>query len=79
MFPGKNAYECFIDVDGKCGTVLDKGVADLLAAGAIKVLADVEPRAFTEHGLLLSDGQEVKADAVIFACVLYFLPPSRYV
>ena len=46
---------------------MDKGAADLMASGAIKVKAIVEPKSFTEKSIILSDGSELEADAVIFA------------
>ncbi|KAI0353540.1 FAD/NAD-P-binding domain-containing protein [Trametes cingulata] len=45
----------------------DKGGADLIADGSIKVKSGVSPERFTESGLVLSDGSELPADAVIFA------------
>ncbi|CAL1707423.1 unnamed protein product [Somion occarium] len=47
---------------------LDLGGADLIASGAIKVKQGIEPVGFTEHTLILSDGSEIEADAVIMAC-----------
>ncbi|KAH9918197.1 dimethylaniline monooxygenase (N-oxide-forming) [Epithele typhae] len=46
---------------------LDKGGADLIEQGLIKVKTGVEPVSFTEHGLLMSDGSEMEADLVVFA------------
>ena len=49
---------------------LDKGAADLIASGAIKVKAGVTPKAFTEQGVLFSGNTELPADVVIYAYVL---------
>ena len=49
---------------------MDKGGADLIASGDIKIKQGASPTSFTKDGLLFSDGTEVRADAVIFACVL---------
>ena len=46
---------------------MDKGAASLIESGAIKVKARVEPRAFTEKAVVLSDGTQLPADAVIYA------------
>ena len=46
---------------------LDKGGADLIADGRIKVKSGVSPREFTENSLVLSDGSVLDADVVIFA------------
>ncbi|KAL7282322.1 hypothetical protein ACG7TL_003792 [Trametes sanguinea] len=46
---------------------LDKGGADLIADGRIKVRSGVSPQRFTESSLVLSDGSELAADVVIFA------------
>lgn len=46
---------------------LDKGGADLIASGDIKVKQGTEPTAYTSNGLLFSDSSELPADAVIFA------------
>ena len=48
-------------------TGLDKGGADLIADGRIKVKSGVSPERFTEDGVVLSDGTELSADLVIFA------------
>ncbi|KAH9899992.1 FAD/NAD-P-binding domain-containing protein [Cubamyces lactineus] len=45
----------------------DKGGADLIGNGSIKVKSGVSLERFTESGLILSDGSELSADAVIFA------------
>ncbi|KAI0663308.1 FAD/NAD-P-binding domain-containing protein [Cubamyces menziesii] len=45
----------------------DKGGADLIANGSIKVKSGVSLQQFTESGLILSDGSELPADTVIFA------------
>ena len=46
---------------------LDKGGADLIADGRIKIRQGVSPRKFNENGLVMSDGSELLADVVIFA------------
>ena len=45
----------------------DKGAADLIESGKIKVKQGVEPVAYYSHGLVFSDGSEIPADVVIFA------------
>ncbi|KAI0327780.1 FAD/NAD-P-binding domain-containing protein [Cubamyces sp. BRFM 1775] len=45
----------------------DKGGADLIANGSIKVKSGVSVERLTESGLILSDGSELSADAIIFA------------
>ncbi|KAI0327782.1 FAD/NAD-P-binding domain-containing protein [Cubamyces sp. BRFM 1775] len=49
------------------GYWLDKGGADLIADGRIKVRSGVYPQKFTDGGVVLSDGSELPADAVVFA------------
>ncbi|KAJ3550899.1 hypothetical protein NM688_g4973 [Phlebia brevispora] len=49
------------------GYWMDKGSADLFASGDIKVKAGVEPTAYTSTGFRLSDGSELRADAIILA------------
>ncbi|KAI0832304.1 FAD/NAD-P-binding domain-containing protein [Trametes gibbosa] len=49
------------------GFWLDKGGADMIADGRIKVKSGVSPQRFTETGLVLSDGSELTADLVVFA------------
>ncbi|KAI0750678.1 hypothetical protein C8Q80DRAFT_1267999 [Daedaleopsis nitida] len=49
------------------GYWLDKGGADMIADGEIKVRSGVSPQKFTEKALVLSDGTELEADIVIFA------------
>ncbi|KAI0677130.1 dimethylaniline monooxygenase (N-oxide-forming) [Trametes maxima] len=49
------------------GAWLDKGGADLIGDGRIKVRSGVSPRSFTQNGLILNDGSELPADVVIFA------------
>ncbi len=46
---------------------LDKGGADLIAEGKIRVKSGISVDKFTEQSVLLSDGSELEADAVIFA------------
>ncbi|CDO71326.1 hypothetical protein BN946_scf184908.g84 [Trametes cinnabarina] len=45
----------------------DKGGADLIANGSIKVRSGIAPERFTETGLVFNDGMELSADVVIFA------------
>ena len=45
----------------------DKGGADLIADGRIKVRSGVSPERFSETGIVLSDHTELPADVVIFA------------
>lgn len=53
---------------------MDKGGAELIADGSIKVKSLVSIERFTKNGLLLSDGTELLADLVVFAYVqLLFL------
>ncbi|KAI0774161.1 dimethylaniline monooxygenase (N-oxide-forming) [Fomes fomentarius] len=49
------------------GYWLDKGGADLIAEGKIRVKSGISVDKFTEQSVLLSDGSELEADAVIFA------------
>ncbi|KAH9853604.1 FAD/NAD-P-binding domain-containing protein [Lenzites betulinus] len=49
------------------GGGLDKGGADMIGDGKIKVKSGVAPQRFTETGLVLSDDSEIAADLVIFA------------
>ncbi|KAI9001123.1 FAD/NAD-P-binding domain-containing protein [Trametes punicea] len=49
------------------GYWLDKGGADMIADGRIKVRSGVSPQRFTEGSLVLSDESEIPADVVIFA------------
>lgn len=46
---------------------LDKGGADLIASGAIKIKQGVSPTSFAPDGLVFSDGSHLRADVVIFA------------
>ncbi|PIL34652.1 hypothetical protein GSI_03431 [Ganoderma sinense ZZ0214-1] len=46
---------------------MDKGGADLIADGRIKVKSLVSLKHFTKSGLILSDGTELPADVVVFA------------
>ena len=41
----------------------------MIADGRIKVRSGVYPEKFTEEGVVLSDGSELPADAVVFAYV----------
>ncbi|KAI1793657.1 dimethylaniline monooxygenase (N-oxide-forming) [Ganoderma leucocontextum] len=49
------------------GHWLDKGGANLIADGRIKVKSGVSVQRFTKNGLVLSDGTELPADVVVFA------------
>ncbi|KAI1793658.1 FAD/NAD-P-binding domain-containing protein [Ganoderma leucocontextum] len=46
---------------------MDKGAADLIADGKIKVRSGVSLQRFTKKGLVLSDGTELPTDVVVFA------------
>ena len=46
---------------------MDKGGADLIEEGKIKVRSGVEPKIFTQDGLVLNDGSKLLADVIIFA------------
>ena len=46
---------------------MDKGGADLIAAGKIKVKTLVGLDRFTKNSLILKDGTELPADLVVFA------------
>ncbi len=48
---------------------MDKGGADLIASGDIKVKQGVAPKSFGEKSLIFEDESELPADAVIFAYV----------
>ena len=56
-------YKSLCDIS----TGLDKGGADLVVDGKIKVKNGHSLRKFTENGVVLSDGSELSADLVIFA------------
>ncbi|KAI0663310.1 FAD/NAD-P-binding domain-containing protein [Cubamyces menziesii] len=62
---GQGIYILSLERSG--GYWLDKGGADLIADGRIKVRSGVYPEKFTEEGVVLSDGSELPADAVVFA------------
>lgn len=49
------------------GYYIDVGASDLIADGAIKVRSGVGVTAIRPHGVVLSDGSEVAADAIIYA------------
>ena len=49
---------------------MDKGAADLIASGAIKVNAGVDVKVFKEKSIVLSDDIELPADVVIYAYAL---------
>ena len=46
---------------------MDKGGADLIADGRIKVKSGLSLKHFTRGGIVLSDGTELPADVVVFA------------
>ena len=46
---------------------MDKGGANLIADGRIKVKSLVSLKHFTKNSLILSDGTELPADVVVFA------------
>lgn len=46
---------------------MDKGSADFIAEGRIKVKSLVSPKHFAKDGLALDDGSELPADVVVFA------------
>ena len=52
---------------------MDKGCADHIANGTIKVKGLTTVEHFTRDGIVLGDGTEIPADVVVFACVLVFL------
>ncbi|EMD40804.1 hypothetical protein CERSUDRAFT_149241 [Gelatoporia subvermispora B] len=49
------------------GYWLDKGGAELIASGKIKIKNGAEPVRYTETGLVFSDGSELQADLVVYA------------
>ena len=49
---------------------MDKGCADKIASGAVKVKGLTTVERFTKDGIVLGDGTELVADAVIFAYVV---------
>ncbi|PIL34655.1 hypothetical protein GSI_03434 [Ganoderma sinense ZZ0214-1] len=49
------------------GYWMDKGAADLIADGKIKVKSGVSLQRFSKKGLVLSDATELPADVVVFA------------
>lgn len=55
---------------------LDKGGADLIESGAVKVKQGSAPKAYTATGLSFEDGTELKADAIILAYVLFLANDS---
>lgn len=57
-------------------TGIDKGGADLIASGDIKVKQGAEPIAFSSTTLVFSDETELPADVVIFAYVVMIKPKS---
>ena len=55
---------------------LDRGAADLIASGDIKVKQGVQPSGFSKDSLVFADGSSLRADVVILAYVetLMILP-----
>ncbi|EKM53733.1 uncharacterized protein PHACADRAFT_211396 [Phanerochaete carnosa HHB-10118-sp] len=49
------------------GYWMDKGGADLIASGQIKIKQGSSPKSFATDGLIFSDGSKLPADVVIFA------------
>lgn len=45
----------------------DKGGANLIGSGDVKVKQGTKPVAFTETGLLFADGSTLEADSIVFA------------
>ncbi|RPD55278.1 dimethylaniline monooxygenase (N-oxide-forming) [Lentinus tigrinus ALCF2SS1-7] len=62
---GEGAYLLYYEKGG--GFWLDKGGAELIGNGSIKVKSGVSPARFTESGLVLTDGTDLAADLVVFA------------
>ncbi|KAI1795123.1 dimethylaniline monooxygenase (N-oxide-forming) [Ganoderma leucocontextum] len=62
---GEGLYLLVMERGG--GYWLDKGGADLVSDGRIKVKNGISPQKFTENGVVFSDGSELPADLVIFA------------
>ena len=48
---------------------MDKGCADHIANGTIRVKGLTTVERFTSNGIILGGGTEIPADVVIFACV----------
>ncbi|KAI0774159.1 dimethylaniline monooxygenase (N-oxide-forming) [Fomes fomentarius] len=66
--PGEDGAGLYIQTLGRFGGFWqDKGGADLIEDGRIKVRSGVSLDRFTETGLVLSDGSELLADVVVFA------------
>ena len=55
------------DYDAHHDAGVDKGGANLIASGDIKVKQGSEPVGYTENAVQFSDGTELEADSVIFA------------
>ncbi|RPD81236.1 dimethylaniline monooxygenase (N-oxide-forming) [Lentinus tigrinus ALCF2SS1-7] len=62
---GQGLYLLVMERGG--GYWMDKGGADLIADGSIKVRSGVSPQNFTDGSVVLSDGSKLEADVVIFA------------
>ena len=52
---------------GLSAKFIDKGGADLIEDGRIKVKSGVSPERLTEDSVVLSDGTELPVDLVVFA------------
>ena len=52
---------------------LDKGGADLIADGTIRIKGNVSLKGFTEDGIVFSDGSELPADVVVFAYAFHLV------
>ncbi len=59
------------------GYYLDVGASELIATGQVKLRSKVEPVAFKEGGIVLSDGSELPADLVVAATG--YLPMNEWV
>ena len=51
---------------------MDKGCADHIASGEVKVKGLTTIERLTADGVVLGDGTEVKADVILLACVATF-------
>lgn len=59
------------------GYYLDVGASELIATGEVKLRSKVEPIAFKERSIVLSDGSELQADHVVAATG--YLPMNEWV
>jgi NADH dehydrogenase FAD-containing subunit len=51
--------------------VVDVGISKLVISGRVQVKYGAEVASFKEESVVLSDGSEIPADAVIFAYVIF--------